>query len=307
MNFLTTLIAVGIMLLYAVPAYVLRKVGLVSEKSLKDISCLLLYICQPCLMAYSFMGVTYDSSLLPGLGLALIGSTVIQIGLLGLFYVIFFKRMADKASSHVYTLASVLGNIGFFGIPLLEALFPDHPETLLYAMMYIVSMNVISWTLGLYVITSSRKYITAKGLFLNPPMIALLVIVPLFLCKVTIPAALASALTILAKMTTPVCMFILGIRLANQPLSLLVRDKRSFLSVGLKMVAMPLITFALLYFLPIPSLVKTTLFVLAACPGATIVLQFAEIHEARPDLAAINVLDSTLVSIVTLPLLMLLV
>ena len=308
MYFKTTLIEVLIMLLYMVPAYVLHKVHKVSEHALKDLSNLLLYICQPCLMAYSFMGVEFSKEILPNLAISLVGSIVIQIGLLLLFYIIFFKKSQDKdeAKNRVCALASVLGNIGFFGIPLLEALFPEHPEALMYCMMYILSMNVISWTIALYVMTGSKKYISLKGIFLNPPMIALMIIIPCFLCKVQVPDLLGNAITVLAKSCTPICMFILGIRLASRPIKCIFTDKKSYLTVALKMIVMPLVTFGVLYFLPFDTVVKETLYVLAACPCASIVLQFAELNDARPDIAANNILLSTIVSILTMPLLMLL-
>ena len=57
-----------------------------------------------------------------------------------------------------------------------------------------------------------------KRAFLNPPVIALAVALPLFFTNTRLPASIADPIGLLADMTTPVCMLILGMRFATFPI-----------------------------------------------------------------------------------------
>lgn len=63
MDFLLTLTSVGILLLYAVPGFILSKAKAVKTDSLPAFSKVLMYVCQPCLTLYTFNDAHYTSHL----------------------------------------------------------------------------------------------------------------------------------------------------------------------------------------------------------------------------------------------------
>ena len=73
-----------------------------------------------------------------------------------------FKKKSHRPEYRVCSVACVLGNVGFFGVPLLEALIPEHPEAIVYSAVYILGMNIISWTAGSMLITGDKKYMSIK-------------------------------------------------------------------------------------------------------------------------------------------------
>ena len=79
-----------------------------------------------------------------------------------------------------------------------------------------------------------------------------------------------------------------------------------YAAVAVKQLVMPLIAFALVYFLPISREIKETFFITCACPIASIVLNFSEIIGEGQEDAANAVLLGTMLSIVTLPIVSLL-
>ena len=116
------------------------------------------------------------------------------------------------------TVSFGLGNAGFFGIPIIEALLPNRPEVACFACVYIVGMNMLTFTIGAYCLTGDKKRMTLKKAFLNPPFISLIVALILYALNVqsvTQGNMLGNALELLSKTTTPLCMIILGIRLAS--------------------------------------------------------------------------------------------
>lgn len=236
------------------------------------------------------------------MGIFFLLSLLLQIIFLGVFYAIFKKRFANS-KIRVCTLATSLGNCMFMGVPLLEAIFPNDPQAVMFSLSYFVSMSLICWTFASYIITQDRSYISLKKLFLNPAMISVYVTIPIWVFDVQIPALLMDAFTLLGRMTTPMCMLILGMRLGNVPIKPIFTSGLQYGAVAVKQLVMPIFAFAAVYFLPLDPVLKKTLFILAATPVASLVLNFAEMLGEGQDTAANVVLLGTFLSVGTIPLL----
>ena len=63
-SFFVALATVGVMLLYACPGYLMVKSKLVKSAAIADFAKLLMYVCQPALIIYSFMQVDFSFGLL---------------------------------------------------------------------------------------------------------------------------------------------------------------------------------------------------------------------------------------------------
>ena len=170
-EFKVTLIMVGIMLAYAVPGFVLIKVKAVKPDSISAFSKLLMFVCQPVLTLYSFNKADYSKELLINLLIFFVIITIVQLVFIGIFYLIFCKKM-EEVKYRIVTIATTLSNCSFLGVPLLEALFPDSPNVAVYSMMYFLSMSLLGWTLVSAIITCDKKYISIKKILLNPATIS---------------------------------------------------------------------------------------------------------------------------------------
>ena len=76
--FLTTLILVGIMLLTAMPGYILVKIKAVKPESISAFSKVLMYVCQPALTVYSFNKADFTKQL--GINLLIFLGIITEIG-----------------------------------------------------------------------------------------------------------------------------------------------------------------------------------------------------------------------------------
>ena len=108
-------------------------------------------------------------------------------------------------------------------------------------------------------------------------------------------------------MTTPMCMLILGMRLATVTPRDLFLNPRIYLSTAIKNVVYPLLSFLIIYFIPLPTYIKITFFLLGCCPAASMVLNMSELVGEGQTQAACSVLISTLSCIVTIPVLALMI
>ena len=270
-------------------------------------------MCQPALTLYSFNKADFSREL--GINLLIFFGiiTALQLLFIGLFGFIFRKKF-DDVKYRVATIATTLSNCSFLGVPILEAIFPDSPNVAAYSMMYFLSMNLLGWTLISAIITRDKKYISAKKMFINPATISIALSLPFFITGFKISSQNGQALgqienmiNILGKMTAPLCMLIMGMRLATiKPKNLFINPLQYF-AVAINQIVFPLCALGLLMLLRVNSELTMCMFVMCACPVASVVQNYAEILGEGQDVAANTVLLGTLSSIATLPLLALLI
>ncbi len=228
MNFGLTLTEVLLMFAYAVPGYLLVKSRLVGEKAIPGFAALLMYVLQPCLCIDSFRQITYTPEAFSRMAWFFIICLVLQALSAAAIYavsrLVMGERFAADTSSRIAVIAGVAGNVGFMGVPLLRALLPDYPEASALSAMFFLAMGLLCWTVGAACITGDVRHMSFKRAFLNPPVIALAVALPLFFTNTRLPASIADPIGLLADMTTPVCMLILGMRFATFPIRESFRD-----------------------------------------------------------------------------------
>lgn len=311
--FLTTLIMVSIMLLCSVIGYIAVKVKAVKPDGISSFSKILMYACQPALTFYSFNKADYTPTLGVNLLIFFAIITFVQLIFLGFFAFVFRKKSGD-VRFRIATIATTLSNCSFLGVPLLEAIFPNSQNVAAYSMMYFLSMNLLGWTLISAIITRDRKYISVKKFFLNPATLSIAAALPFFLTGFKIGAEngqflarLGDMITILGKMTTPLCMIIMGMRLATVKVKAIFTSALQYLDVAINQVVFPLCTLGLLMLLNVDKELAYCMFVMCACPVASVVQNYAEILGEGQDVAANTVLLGSLASIMTLPLLALLI
>ena len=301
-----------------VPGFILRKRKMLPDSAVAALVAVLVYVSQPVLTVSGFMEKDYDPSLLPNMAIVLLGSFVVHLAAYLVARLAFKAVRGDEETDKAKragTICTFMGNVGFMGIPVVKALFPNNPEMLIYVAIINVSFNVISWTLGVYTITGDKSNVSVRRAFLNPPTVALVAALPLFFFKAYIPAAvftpIQSCANYLAGMTLPLSMIILGIRLAEIPFGSLFTSPVAYVSAALKLVVVPLVSFALLY--PIHALFPQTdngviisIYIAMAMPSAALTLSFAEMFDGDRETAVKTSVITTALSVLTIPLLMLL-
>ena len=303
--FTVTLVTVAVMLAYAVPGYLLSRFRAVKEEAIPAFAKVLMYVCQPCLTLYAFDRVEYSVDLLQEIGIFFAVTLLAQLIAILLFYAV-VKGRGDDVAYRVSAVAAAFGNCAFMGVPLVEAALPDAPRAVLMSAIFFLTMSLLGWTLASYLITRNKRFVSVKSIFLNPSVLILVVALPLFFTHTKLPSTVASAVEILGKMTTPLCMLIMGMRLARMSPRALIGRPVQYAAIGVKLIIFPLAVYGIARLLPVALYLKQTLLLLSACPVASVVLNFAEMHGAGQENAANVVLVSTGLSLLTIPLLSLL-
>lgn len=309
MYFTATLYAVLIMYIVGTAGFILKKTGALSEKVTQDLSKILICICQPCLIVYSFDKCPFSSTSVKYLLITFITVSLLILISILIFYFIFRKKYED-VDYRIYTFGASVSNYAFFGIPVLQAVFPDKiSDLLIISATSAVALNLIGWTIASYIISGDKRYISVKKILLNPSLIGFTIALLLFVLKINLIgnendfiSQIGGMVESLSKMTTPVFMLVLGARLASSDLKGIFGNLKLYIVCFIKQIISPLVVFVIFYFIPVDVELEQTLFVLFACPVASVVLNYAEMVGKGQSTAANLVLLSVLSSIITLPL-----
>lgn len=299
--FLSVILEVAVILLLILVGYFTVKKGMFTKESLGSITSFLLYIVTPCLIVSSFLSA--ESGKLDGWTLLLAAvlpalSIVISIALSYLFF-----RKEPSGRRRVLRFSMIFCNVGFMGIPLVEGIVGS--EGVLYGSFFIAVFNIFCWTYG-YVMMGGGK-VRLKALLLNPGVIGIVIGLPLYLLDVPVPALFVEPVELISALNTPLAMIVVGGYIAQVKLRAFVSDLAVYKMAVLRLVVAPLLYLALVWLLrPDETLLMSTV-IQAATPVAANCVLFAVQYDSDAELASKSVAVSTALSVVTIPLLTVLV
>ena len=299
--FLPTLIRVVTLLAYAIPGFLLIKTKAVGEDKISAFAKLLLYVCSPCLSLYSFSKAEYSPKLHAMIWICFGATMFLMLGFILLFRLL-LHRQCKNIAWRVFVVSTTLGNVGFFGVPLLEYFLAEYPFAPVFSQIFSLTMNIVAWTLGLYVISTDKSFIRPKKFLTIPLVLAMFIAYPMCLLGWHFPPVVGEMIERLGRMSTPLCMIILGMRLATVKVKALVTDWRALLASVTKMIAFPIFTFFIMLLLPIDPYVRASIFLLACCPCASMIQSLSELIGQGQKQAANTVLISTILCVVTIPI-----
>jgi len=283
-------------LLMAVGFFFVKK-GILTKDALPQMSRLLLYVVAPCIMINTFVGEecnweTVRSMLIAG-GV-LVGTYVLNMLLIHPWF-----RRATPDDRGALRFASIYGNTGFMGIPLIQAVLGN--AGMMPTVISLAVFNISTWTHG-NVLIGGRKQLSVKKAFLNPGVIGFAIAVILFALRVKLPGPVTSTLGFLGNLNTPLAMVIIGGQMAAVDFRELFRDWRLYVVSAVKLLAVPAITMLVMLPLHLDPITYMAVTILSACPVAGATSLFSQMNGKDPSLAARLVTLSTLFCIITLPL-----
>lgn len=205
-------------------------------------------------------------------------------------------------SKKILRFAWSFSNAGYMGFPLIQALYGA--EGMLYASAFITMFNVMVWTIGCIMVSDKvRPKEIIKSIASTPVLYAVVIGLVIYLFQIPMPNMIQQPIAAIGNMNTPISMMIIGMIIAGSNLKYIVTNKYIWFTIAARMILIPAISVALLYLLGARGMLASVVLIQAACPTAAITSVFAIQHKHDENLAAGAVVLTTLFSIVTLPLL----
>lgn len=165
------LVAQQVLMLYLIMAvgFVLGKARLIDDRGSVAMSNLVMYAVSPSILVVAFQR-ELDMASLRNFGLVLLVALAVHI--LAAVSVL-LVRDKDPQRQSCLRFAVVFANCGFMGYPLMSAMLSS--EGVFYGSAYVVVFTVLSWTLGVYIMTRDRHCLAIKPIFCNPGTISVIV------------------------------------------------------------------------------------------------------------------------------------
>ena len=300
-GFVLTAQQVGVLFALVAVGYVCRRTNFLSDAFVKGCVNLLLLIVTPCLIVHVFQR-PFTRSALANLGVAT--AVAFATHLVGIAFAETCFRRTDDMKRGVLKFATVFSNGGFMAIPLEYALLGA--DGAFYGAVYVVVFNLLCWTYGLKVMSGHLKDMNRRILFVNPGTLGIAAGLPLFLTSTTLPVMLHDPIKYISDINTPLAMIVIGFYLADARFAAYFRCTPALVASLLRLVAIPAIVVAGLAAMRgfgVDPTMATALAASASAPVAAMDTMFASKYGRDVDVSVGLVAVTTLLSIVTMPML----
>lgn len=290
-----------LMFLYLAVGIVVSKTGVLKEEGRAGMLSFLIFVVMPASILSPYTEGLERSQLAEGFQ-AMAISTACCLLTWRLGRVLW--RRAPEGRRQVLVYSTMLPNLGNAGLPISQLVFG--PMGVFYTSMQMIPSTIIGWTVGpsIYQLRSDgcmmlRRVIT------NPNIIAVLLGMTMTLTGVRPPAVVCRAVSGIAGMTAPLSMVLIGSALSQvNPREALRLDVLLFCAVRLALI--PAGVWLVLRLLGVPEMLAQVSAVLFGMPVANYVAIQAEMYGGDHRFASALIFVTTLLSLVTVPLITLL-
>lgn len=273
------------------------KIGLLTEKSTKELSTLLLQIVNPVLILLSYQK-EYKPEYLKNLLFAVLISALTFAASMIIGLVFFRKREGREAEIERFSV--MYSNCAFMGIPLINALYGA--EGVFYLTAYLTVFNLLVWSHGVILMSGERSFRSVVKVFYSTTMIAIYIGLITFFGRITLPVFVTDCLGYIGSLNTPLAMLVAGGTVYRSDILKALKNIRVYLVTAVKLLLVPLA--AILICLPfgIDKTVLLTIIVAASAPSATMCTLFSIRYDRNTAYASEIFALTTVLSVVTMPL-----
>lgn len=281
--------------------FILRKIKVIDEHMQKGLSDMLVKAFLPFSILAS---ANYEKS--PSMGKSMLA--VLVAGLIFYAFALISMRLLSRKlpiedkEKRIFVTMTTFANTGFVGFPIMTALFGS--EGLLLAVVYNMVYNLYMYTYGLHLISGKKGDI--KGLLFQPVNIASLLAIVFFISPISFPNYVTEPIDLIAGVTVPLSMIIIGSSLAAMPFLTVLRDRKSYLVSLMRLLVLPGLCLGVLLILrqyvSIAPMTASVIVLMGALPCGSLNVIFSEKYECAPDYAARATVQSMILCAATIPL-----
>lgn len=309
MDFLLTFQNVSVLFLLIVVGYLVGKTGIVSASGQRELSSLVLKVTMPATIILAFQleytKERFDTAM--RIMLIVAGAYLGMIILSSLFAKLY---KLPNNQRDIVQVAGILPNTSFMGFPIVLSILGK--EALFYSVLGAgLIFELVAWTYGIYVInrsTGSKSEGSAlKNIILSPGILAIIIGFGLFITSTTIPEPLNTTMGILSQATSPMAMLVVGILLSRTNIKECVTNIRLYFVALTRLLIFPLLTFFVLSILGFSGMEIVIPVIMLGMPTAAYVAIFSANAGNDANFASQIVFVSSLLSLITIPVLVMLV
>jgi malate permease and related proteins len=277
-----------------------RKVNIINKETKRNLSDFLINISLP-LLIFSSFNYTYSAEMFEKAKLIFIYSVIIHILL-----IIISNPLSLKFPNNikkVLRFVIIFSNCGFMGYPVLEGLFGK--IGVFYGAIFNVPFNIFMLGYGVMLFKGEKDIKALKKVLIHPGIIATVLGLLMFVFSIKLPYPLYMAVSTVGSMTTPLSMIIVGTMLAEIKFKEVFTGLVVYYASAIRLLVVPFIILVVMKHLKIDQQLMQISVIIEAMPAAVMATVFAEKYGADTMLASKCVFISTMISMITIPLIVL--
>ena len=286
--------------LLLVLGFVLFKCHIFDEYTNKKISALIVNVASPMLIISSIAGVEGSNKSIVFL---MIGSGILMyIGFIILGKIINRIFPFPKKDWPVYECMVVFANTGFMGYPVLLDVFGQ--EAVFYASLIHMAFNFFVYTYAIMCLTKSddSEFKLNFKQLLTPGIVLIFIGILIYLFDIQLPSVLMDTINSVGSLTAPLSMMMIGSSLAVYPIKDSFTDWRSYVFAFVRLIIVPFMTMIVCRLLHINPYYANITIITNAMPVGSMVLMLATQYNANVKIVTKNIVVSTLLSVITIPI-----
>ena len=290
-----------IFLVLMIIGWALAKKGVLDKNSTRAVSSLTLNVFMCATIIGSGLGMERGLSLGELARLLLIVSVMQLIGYLVAAAVVHITP-GDPERAPVFELLMSMGNSMFIALPIVQTIYGA--TAAFYVALSCLPFNVLLYTYGVYRLKSGHGAggLRVKDIF-SMPLCATILSLLILLLHIPVPGAVRSLISAMSGATMPLSMMVIGASLGSVSLLDAFKNGRLYLASAVRLLLIPVLTWALLrLFITDPELLMTMI-IIAASPSAVLVTVLSVQYGRDAVFSAEGTLQNTALSMVTIPLL----
>lgn len=221
----------------------------------------------------------------------------------------------EKEIVGLYRLMFIFSNVGFMGIPVISALYG--PSVIIYIIFYMQGYNFLLYTYGIILARSSaimeggekKEPVHFKDnlkLMLNAGVVAGIIAIILFVFQIQVPKPVGTLISYLGQCVVPMSMILIGASMAQHNLKTIFNDIKLYWFLLIRLIIIPISVALLVRNIPMDTQILGVFILMFAMPVGSIVVLVAMEQGADATCCTKGSVVSTLLSIITIPIVALL-
>lgn len=296
----------GILFLIMLVGFICQKIGLMNATGNKMISVLVVQVANPALILAAGINKTDTIE-----GKNLLFAVLLALGIytLAIICSMIVPKLLKipKRQVGTYKAMMVFSNIGFMGFPVISAVYGA--QALLYASIFLIPFNVLIYTWGIKIMTEnnpkeeSKKNKIPWGKIFNVGVISCIITMILYITKLPVPKMIETTVNYFSGLTAPLSMMVIGASMVNMKLKDLFLNKKMLVFMFIKMLMIPIIGVLIIKPMGLSRELVGVCLIMLATPVGSMNAMLTQQYDGDYELASQGVALSTILSVVTMPLL----
>lgn len=304
MSYSNIITEIAILMVYVFIGYVLRRIKLVSENGIGDISRIIVNVAMPLLVLNSML-IEYKEEYV---------NNILILALCAVLFMAFTSFISSRIVKYLRGEESqkkamhycmIFGNCAFLGYPICSALFG--PIGMFYASIYVVIQNFYQWTLGVNIFKQEKISGANLKNLINPGIVAITIGLTMFFLDIRPPAIVARVITGIGNISIPLALMMIGANLYGYKITEIATDKSIQAISIFKTLVFPLVLMGVIFFLPIDNMIKSILTIQASAPIQASAAVFVKNFRGDSVIPSKGVFLSTILCLATVPLFLIII